>query len=1372
MMKRLIKIFNALIITICLSYLVLSNVKLANAATEVDVIAKTADNEWFQTESGTGEGTWNVSGGKVSVDSFGGNYAMDGATYLTKAGRAIGSYEFETTINIESLNPDQTSPMVGIIPWYIDDDNYLYVSLKFAKYSELNTDDPLYSMATAEEKADGAILEQILVSGRLNGESKYYTAGAQQENTTFSTSEMGVIQTNRHNPTSSSGHKLRVVFEDSSSMATQYVTSIYYNDIYISKTDIYYYNALVENVAVGFLAQDVKATFSNAKLTDDLLKNTNANNARDWKENNGFIYRTLNANDVWTFNSDETVTFNTKEQQDGSVYKLDGVNFAGYNTARGYTNNPVKETSDGVPQNYEIKASFKLDQDLSGRGKVEGGYGLIPWYQDDRNYVDVLLKVTKSATSTKTELILSGWLNGSNAKVGKVTKELEDFNPKDLHEIKVEKISSGFYVYLDGNLLISKNVLGTETNYFYGYNGYNCQYTATKIESKAIYDSFDEIVVKDATNKLFKVSGATKDSWKITTDNISINAKEEASVFTNRSYLIGYSDVTDVNMSLEMTANVSLGARQFSELMLAPYILDEANFARIGLAWHDGKVYARVHASTYIMNEDGTYPDSPTVTRLECEINSVDLTNQITLKAEKVGKRLVLYVNGNMVYGVDINDINQQAKNYGVYISNMNLSISSLQTIGYKKYTRYDIPGGWITSGIKYNEWTITNEGHLIGDATYNDEIISEESDGEKNYAIKELPVAQSVNYQMTVRIKQTGESKTSDRVGVMMWYVDENNFMVYYLDRWRGDSATPRTTIYGKINGQTLPTKYNHGPWLPEGDDIALCECDSSCGCGGSCYGKTKAECQSLCGEGCPCKTTTDMSQVTEWHTITVKKTGNQFVCYVDDNLGARTYTVDAGLPDTTGKKVYAGIYTLNDRVEVSQYNISTVGATPTPQTPCQAGAPFSDEVKAPQIPAYSSTRYEDEIESGKEFPLPVLKTPTVTISESGLASWEEVANAASYIYKINGGQEITTTELSVQLENGQNIVVKAIPSSSKEYMDSEFSTAQTFFENSSDGSLTVIFVNYDGSVLDTQTVTSGGNVTFAGTNPTRSEENGVSYEFIGWDKTLTNITTNLTVNPIFDKLYTVTFKNHDGSVLATIKVKEGSAATYTGETPTKPQEGYVGYEFSGWSEELTNITSVMSVNALFNEIDLTPTYKVTFKNYDGSVLLEVTVKEGEMATYTGETPTKASNEKYSYEFSGWDKSFENITEDTVVTALFTEVSLATKLARPFVVVDSTGKASWSLIEGAVGYAIYINNSQVPTTITDCYYQLNDGETITVVAAGNGLETLDSDPSIAQKYTAPEQPVRKGCGGSIVSSIFGIITLAGVAIITRKKRD
>ncbi len=76
-------------------------------------------------------------------------------------------------------------------------------------------------------------------------------------------------------------------------------------------------------------------------------------------------------------------------------------------------------------------------------------------------------------------------------------------------------------------------------------------------------------------------------------------------------------------------------------------------------------------------------------------------------------------------------------------------------------------------------------------------------------------------------------------------------------------------------------------------------------------------------------------------------------------------------------------------------------------------------------------------------------LGTPFVSISDSGLASWNSVSGALGYTYKINGGTERNTTATSVQLAEGQSIVVKAVGDGVL-YSDSNYSNSQTFGEAS----------------------------------------------------------------------------------------------------------------------------------------------------------------------------------------------------------------------------------------------------------------------------------------------------------------------------------
>ena len=128
----------------------------------------------------------------------------------------------------------------------------------------------------------------------------------------------------------------------------------------------------------------------------------------------------------------------------------------------------------------------------------------------------------------------------------------------------------------------------------------------------------------------------------------------------------------------------------------------------------------------------------------------------------------------------------------------------------------------------------------------------------------------------------------------------------------------------------------------------------------------------------------------------------------------------------------------------------------------------------------------------------------------------------------------------------------------------------------------------------------------------------------------------------------YTVTFKDHDGTVLKTETVEEGKAATAPAD-PTR--EGYI---FEGWDKTFDNVTADMEVTATYKAVETKPTdppvttYTVTFKDHEGKVLGTQKVEEGKGATAPA-NPTRTH-----YTFTGWDKSFNKITADLVVTATY----------------------------------------------------------------------------------------------------------------------
>ena len=72
-------------------------------------------------------------------------------------------------------------------------------------------------------------------------------------------------------------------------------------------------------------------------------------------------------------------------------------------------------------------------------------------------------------------------------------------------------------------------------------------------------------------------------------------------------------------------------------------------------------------------------------------------------------------------------------------------------------------------------------------------------------------------------------------------------------------------------------------------------------------------------------------------------------------------------------------------------------------------------------------------------------LSTPVVTIDDNGVATWLEVENASGYAYVIDDKPEVSTTQLSVNLADGQSVKVKA-KGDGANYSDSDFSELKTY--------------------------------------------------------------------------------------------------------------------------------------------------------------------------------------------------------------------------------------------------------------------------------------------------------------------------------------
>ena len=234
---------------------------------------------------------------------------------------------------------------------------------------------------------------------------------------------------------------------------------------------------------------------------------------------------------------------------------------------------------------------------------------------------------------------------------------------------------------------------------------------------------------------------------------------------------------------------------------------------------------------------------------------------------------------------------------------------------------------------------------------------------------------------------------------------------------------------------------------------------------------------------------------------------------------------------------------------------------------------------------------------------------------------------------------------------------------------------TISPFFPSAKDG-FTVTYVEGENENVDNQKYVSGSS---ARVLPPKNSEN-----FLAWkmeDGKLIHpgdkitVTKNTTLTAVYtNKPQTVTITYHYNF--------EGSADTRTDDnggkgyprntTATVKSLGDVGfkaptgYEFLGWATTPDSNTVTYKVGATVfvdanGDNDLyavwqVKTYTVTWVNWNDEVLqTEPDVAYNTMPkAYTGEAPTKPSDEDHDYKFTDWDKPLQKVTSNQVYKAQY----------------------------------------------------------------------------------------------------------------------
>ena len=152
--------------------------------------------------------------------------------------------------------------------------------------------------------------------------------------------------------------------------------------------------------------------------------------------------------------------------------------------------------------------------------------------------------------------------------------------------------------------------------------------------------------------------------------------------------------------------------------------------------------------------------------------------------------------------------------------------------------------------------------------------------------------------------------------------------------------------------------------------------------------------------------------------------------------------------------------------------------------------------------------------------------------------------------------------------------------------------------------------------------------------------------YTFMRWSDGNTDnprtiqVTSDTTLTAEFDvdTRFLVTFVDWDRTVLSSVKVTPGEAAT----APADPTR--VGYTFIGWDKDFSSVTEDMTVTAQY-QINR---YRVRFFDYDDTLLKTDSVE------YQAAATAPANPYREGYTFIGWNQELDSITADLDVHAQY----------------------------------------------------------------------------------------------------------------------
>lgn len=208
------------------------------------------------------------------------------------------------------------------------------------------------------------------------------------------------------------------------------------------------------------------------------------------------------------------------------------------------------------------------------------------------------------------------------------------------------------------------------------------------------------------------------------------------------------------------------------------------------------------------------------------------------------------------------------------------------------------------------------------------------------------------------------------------------------------------------------------------------------------------------------------------------------------------------------------------------------------------------------------------------------------------------------------------------------------------------------------------VVFKDHAGNSLKELLLEHGDTVLDKAPEVEDYEDEGHTYTFTGWEPEITEntrVTGGAEYTPQYvstAKEYTVIFRDYDGTILKELQLLYGDTISDKAPVPSRETDGTAVYAFTGWFPELdadATVTGAAEYTAQYSTVERTHT--VTFKDHDGSILVQKEIPHGTLISPLAPVPKRADEGLSIYTFYCWSPALQEtdiLTEDVSYTALY----------------------------------------------------------------------------------------------------------------------